>query len=75
VGFFARRKGASTFVQFAAVQQAPGRFAVNIPAAFHQNQTVEFYAIARDPSGHTGELGSATAPLEIKRHRRGWFGR
>jgi hypothetical protein len=75
VGFFARRRGNASFVQFAAVDQGAGHYTVSIPAAFHQNQTVEFYALARDPSGHTGELGSPTAPLEIKRHRWGWFGR
>jgi len=75
VALFARREGGSGYAQFIATEEQPRTWTVRIPAAFHQNGTLEFYAVADDPSGHRGELGNEAAPLELKRRRRGLFGR
>jgi hypothetical protein len=46
-----------------------GYYTVQIPPAFHQNETVEFYVTATDSSGHEGSLGSRDKPLLIKRRQ------
>jgi serine/threonine protein kinase len=46
---------------------------VEVPAAFHQNRTVELYVIATDLSGHKGQLGSPEKPQPIRRKR--WYDR
>jgi serine/threonine protein kinase len=44
-------------------------YTVVIAPAFHQNQTVEFYVVATDPSGHETSLGSRDKPLQLKRKK------
>lgn len=46
-----------------------GYYTVQIPPAFHQNETVEFYVTASDSSGHETSLGSRDKPLQIKRRQ------
>ncbi|HEV7504253.1 MAG TPA: hypothetical protein VGS07_05040 [Thermoanaerobaculia bacterium] len=46
-----------------------GYYSVQIPPAFHQNETVEFYVVATDSSGHASYLGSSDKPLQIKRQQ------
>lgn len=46
-----------------------GYYTVEIPAAFHQNETVELYVVATDNSGHETPLGSRDKPLQIKRRQ------
>ncbi|MFY9822171.1 MAG: protein kinase [Thermoanaerobaculia bacterium] len=46
-----------------------GYYTVQIPPAFHQNETVEFYVTATDTSGHESYLGSRDKPLQIKRRQ------
>ena len=46
-----------------------GYYSVQIPPAFHQNETVEFYVVATDSSGHESYLGSRDQPLQIKRRQ------
>jgi len=46
-----------------------GYYTVQIPPAFHQNETVEFYVVATDLSGHVGNYGSAEKPRQIKRRQ------
>jgi hypothetical protein len=46
-----------------------GYYSVQIPVAFHQNETVEFYVVATDSSGHESSLGSRDKPLQIKRRQ------
>ncbi len=46
-----------------------GYYTVEIPPAFHQNETVEFYVVATDSSGHTSYLGGPDKPLQIKRRQ------
>lgn len=48
-------------------------YTVEVTPDFHANQTVEYYATARDVSGNEGTLGSAAEPFELKRKR--WFHR
>jgi hypothetical protein len=40
-----------------------------IPAALHQNKTVEWYVVATDHSGHEGRLGGPDEPNRIRRKR------
>jgi hypothetical protein len=42
-------------------------YAMDVPPDLHENKTIEFYVTATDPSGHTGQLGSAERPLKMKR--------
>jgi eukaryotic-like serine/threonine-protein kinase len=44
-----------------------GYYTVEIPPAFHQNETVDFYVVATDLSGHEAYLGSRDKPLQLKR--------
>jgi len=49
------------------------QFVFDLTPALHQNETVEFYVIATDRSGHTGLLGSPSQPLEVTRKK--WYQR
>jgi hypothetical protein len=42
-------------------------YAMDVSPELHQNKTIEFYVTAADPSGHTGQLGSAERPLKMKK--------
>jgi hypothetical protein len=44
-----------------------GYYTVRIDPGFHQNGTVDLYAVATDLSGHEGSLGSRDKPLQLKR--------
>jgi serine/threonine protein kinase len=44
-----------------------GDYEIEVPASFHGNDTVEFYVVAADESGHTTSLGTPEAPLKLKR--------
>jgi serine/threonine protein kinase len=44
---------------------------MEVPPDLHQNKNIEYYATATDPSGHSGQLGSADRPLKMK--RKGFF--
>src|SRR5947209_7490263 len=46
-----------------------GYYTVEITPAFHQNETVDFYVVATDLSGHEGYLGSRDKPLQLKRRQ------
>ncbi len=46
-----------------------GYYTVQIPPAFHQNETVELYVTATDTSGHENSLGTRDKPLQIKRRQ------
>jgi serine/threonine protein kinase len=50
------------------LQHAQGSsYYLEITPAIHGNKSVHFYVIATDRSGHTGRLGSAEQPLELKK--------
>jgi eukaryotic-like serine/threonine-protein kinase len=42
-------------------------YTAELPPAFHQNGTVDFYVTATDVSGHTGSFGSPDRPQQLKR--------
>ena len=44
-------------------------YTVAISPSFHQNQTVEFYVVATDPSGHETYLGTRDKPMQLKRKK------
>jgi hypothetical protein len=44
-----------------------GYYTVEIEPGFHQNGTVDLYAVATDLSGHETSLGSREKPLQLKR--------
>jgi serine/threonine protein kinase len=44
-------------------------YSITIPPVLHQNETVELYVVATDPSGHETFLGTRDKPLQIKRRK------
>jgi tetratricopeptide (TPR) repeat protein len=44
-----------------------GYYTAEIPPAFHQNGTVDFYVVATDLSGHETDLGTRDKPMQLKR--------
>ncbi|HEY2740143.1 MAG TPA: hypothetical protein VGK45_17165, partial [Thermoanaerobaculia bacterium] len=42
-------------------------YEMEIPAALHDNRTIELYVTATDRSGHKSQLGSASSPIRIKK--------
>jgi hypothetical protein len=44
-------------------------YTVAISPAFHDNQTVDFYVTATDPSGHETFLGTRDKPMQLKRKK------
>jgi serine/threonine protein kinase len=66
---FARVEGSGRFVELPFRHAGGADWSGEISLAFHQNQTVEFYAAATDYSGHTTMLGSSQQPLKLKRKK------
>lgn len=50
-------------------KERAGYYTVKISPAFHQNGTVDVYAVATDLSGHEGFVGSRDKPLQLKRRQ------
>jgi serine/threonine protein kinase len=71
---FARVEGAAQYVELPLRPGAASDYIAQISPSFHQNQTVEFYVVVADHSGHTGQLGSAQKPLKLKRKKWSLFG-
>lgn len=46
-----------------------GYYTAMINPSFHQNGTVDYYAVATDLSGHEGYLGSRDKPRQLKRRQ------
>jgi hypothetical protein len=44
-------------------------YTVTISPEFHQNETVDFYVVATDPSGHQTFLGTREKPMQLKRKK------
>jgi hypothetical protein len=44
-------------------------YTIAISPSFHQNETVDFYVVATDPSGHETYLGTRDKPLQLKRKK------
>ena len=66
---FARIEGSGRFVELPLRHVAGADWSAEISVSFHQNQTVEFYAVATDHSGHTAQLGKPQEPLKLKRKK------
>jgi hypothetical protein len=65
VKMFARPQGGA--MREMPLQKVGLAYTIEIPPAFHQNGTVDFYVLATDLSGHEGTLGSREKPLQLKR--------
>lgn len=66
---FARPEGGAW--QSLDLRQSGAFYTAEISPSFHQNRNIQWYATATDPSGHTGQLGSESAPRTLKRKK--WF--
>jgi serine/threonine protein kinase len=64
---FVRVKGGERFQEEALVRGSGGEWRGEITPVMHQNKAVELYIVAGDQSGHTGQAGSAEAPLQLKK--------
>ena len=68
-----RRQGAWRGPQGGKFREMPiektraGYYTVAFSPGFHQNGTVDVYAVATDISGHETSLGSRDKPLQLKR--------
>jgi hypothetical protein len=67
VKLFARPEGGS--MREMPLQRVGLSYTIEMPPAFHQNGTVDFYVMATDLSGHEGFLGSREKPLQLKRRQ------
>lgn len=66
VKFLARPEGGK-MRELPLEKSRTGYYTVAIPPTFHQNETVDFYVVATDLSGHEASLGSRDKPLQLKR--------
>ena len=70
---FARVEGSDKYQELPLRQGPGGDWSAELAFAFHQNNAVELFVVASDYSDHVGQLGSAQAPLKLKR-KRNWLG-
>lgn len=69
VSAMGRVEGAKSYTEI-PVRRGPGSdYTIEVPSAFHRNETIELYVTATDASGHTGQLGKPEAPFKVKRKR------
>ncbi len=68
VKVLARSEGGK-FREMPLEKERAGYYTVKISPAFHQNGTVDLYAVATDLSGHEGLVGSRDKPLQLKRRQ------
>jgi serine/threonine protein kinase len=66
VKFLARPQGGK-MRELPLEKSRTGYYTVEIAPTFHQNETVDFYVVATDLSGHEASLGSRDKPLQLKR--------
>ena len=71
---FLRVKEAENYKEMALRRTQESEWSGEITTALHENKAVEFYIVATDHSGHTGQLGSPQQPLVLKK-KWGIFGR
>jgi hypothetical protein len=67
------RDPASGFQEIALSSEGGGLYPLPITPEMHGNDSVLFYVVATDRSGHSSRLGSAEQPLSLE--RRGWLKR
>lgn len=63
-----RAEGTATYTDI-PVRRAGTEYTADVPSAFHKNEPIELYVTATDASGHVGQLGTAEAPIKVKRKR------
>ncbi|HNX49726.1 MAG TPA: hypothetical protein PKL08_06160, partial [Thermoanaerobaculaceae bacterium] len=66
---FARVEGGGKYTEMNLSHGAGNEYAAEFTAAFHQNQTVQFFVVVTDFSEQVGVLGSADKPLLLKRKK------
>lgn len=66
---FARVEGGGKYTEMNLSHGAGNEYAAEFTAAFHQNQTVQFFVVVTDYSEHVGVLGNADKPLLLKRKK------
>ena len=66
---FARVEGSGKYVEMNLTHGTGAEFAAEFTAAFHQNQTVQFFVVVSDYSEQVAVLGSADKPLLLKRKK------
>ncbi len=64
---YVRIKGSDHYQDLPLVRGSGNEWRGEITPALHQNKAVEFYVVAADQSGHTGQAGSADQPLQLKK--------
>lgn len=68
-----RTKDRPAYRELTLKPKSTSHYVFDLTPALHQNETVEFYVVATDSSGHTGFLGSPSKPLEVTRKK--WYQR
>lgn len=63
---WARPEG-GTYVRIPLRRGSSGDYELEVPPSLHQNKTVNVYVVATDRSGHKGQLGDPSHPIQIKR--------
>jgi serine/threonine protein kinase len=71
---FLRVKDAVQYKELALRRTQDDEWTGEITTALHENKAVEFYVVATDHSGHTGQLAGPQQPLTLKK-KWGIFGR
>jgi serine/threonine protein kinase len=64
---FARVAGSGAYTQLPVQALGGPSYVVEVAPSFHHNDTVEFYIVAKDVSGHATQLGTKDEPLKLKR--------
>ncbi|MGE5234952.1 MAG: protein kinase domain-containing protein [Acidobacteriota bacterium] len=69
VAAYGRVEGEGAYVPLPVVGAGGSRYGIEVAPSFHRNETVEFYVVASDVSGHATMLGTKDAPIRLKRKR------
>lgn len=67
VSAWARIEGGTAYSEVVVRHLAGSDYVMDVPVAFHRNETIELFVTAIDASGHVGRLGRADAPIQVKR--------
>lgn len=66
---FARVEGAPKYSELSMTRGGGNEWIAEIPAAFHKNETVQFFVVVTDHSEQVGVSGSADRPMVLKRKK------
>ncbi len=67
----ARNESDDGYLQIPLEKSGDGLYHFVVAPELHGNKSVEFFVVARDPSGHVGRFGSQDEPQTVTRKR--WF--